>query len=172
MDRRPSEVRIARLKDLIAEKGFVSVAGSAREFGVSEMTIRRDLARLENDKLAIRTHGGAIAANGITSKTVDLEEPAFEGRARTNADAKLAIAVCAAQIPRPHQTVGLDVGSTTLELARQLDERAEFKIFTNSLRAAVLLSDRARREARQTNDAQHEDDPHQNEGELLHLHQI
>lgn len=143
MDRHPSDWRIERLKSTIAKKGFVSVAGAAREFGVSEMTIRRDLARLENERSAIRTHGGAIAPSGIGNQPVDLEEPAFDGRARLNADAKAAIAACAARIPQPRQTVGLDVGSTVLELARQLDNRAELRIFTNSLRAAIHLSNSA-----------------------------
>lgn len=140
-DHRPSELRLEMLRGRVMEKGFVSVAATAQEFGVSEMTIRRDLDRLEQQDVAIRTHGGAIAKGGLVGRTLDLEEPAFDGRSRTNADAKTAIARIAALIPQPHQTVGLDVGSTTLELARHLDDRRELKIFTNSLRAAMALSD-------------------------------
>lgn len=143
VDRHPGNWRTERLRAIISAKGFVSVAGAAREFGVSEMTIRRDLARLETEGAALRTHGGAVAPTGTSSKLVDLVEPAFDGRARLNADAKRAIAACAARIPQPHQTVGLDVGSTALELARRLDSRAELRIFTNSLRAAIQLSDTA-----------------------------
>lgn len=143
MDRQPSDRRSGRLRSIIAAKGFVSVAGAARELGVSEMTIRRDLARLETEGGAIRTHGGAVAPSGTSSKVVDLVEPAFDGRARMNAAAKAAIAAYAARIPGAQQTVGLDIGSTALELARRLDSRAELRIFTNSLRAAIQLSDTA-----------------------------
>lgn len=140
-DRRPSELRLEMLRNRVTERGFVSVAAAAQEFGVSEMTIRRDLDRLEQQDVAIRTHGGAIAKNGVLGRTVDVEEPAFDGRSRTNADAKAAIARVAAAIPQARQTVGLDVGSTTLQLARHLDDAKELKVFTNSLRAAMALSD-------------------------------
>ena len=137
--------RLELLRRRITEFGFVTVAEIARELDVSEMTIRRDLARLEERKLASRTHGGAIAADRGRNRSIDLEEPTFDARNEVNADAKSAIAATAARIPKAHQTVGLDVGTTATRLARNLHDREELKIFTNNLRAAMILSDSAHR---------------------------
>jgi DeoR/GlpR family transcriptional regulator of sugar metabolism len=137
------QLRLEFLRRRIAESGFISVAKAAVELGVSQMTIRRDLARLENQNVVIRTHGGAIAKDGRRGQAMDLEEPVFEARARRNADAKSAIAKAAARILQPRQTVGLDVGSTALQLAHHLQDGDELKIFTNNLRAAMILSDNA-----------------------------
>ena len=143
--RMPGELRLELLRRRLTEVGFVSVAGTAEELGVSDMTIRRDLDRLEEQKVATRTHGGAIAADKMQGGSIDLEEPTFEARDQKNADAKSAIAAAAARIPRPGQTVGLDVGTTATKLARHLHDRGELKIFTNNLRAAMTLSDSAHR---------------------------
>lgn len=139
--RRFGELRFELLRRRITESGFISVARTAEELGVSEMTIRRDLARLEEQNVVIRTHGGAIAKDWVRGPAVDREEPPFEARARKNANAKYAIAETAARIPQPGQTVGLDVGSTMGQLALHLCDRSELKIFTNNLRAAMTLSD-------------------------------
>lgn len=139
--RQPGGLRLDLLKQRLRERGFVSVAATATELGVSEMTIRRDLARLEALDVAIRTHGGAIARDGGRGERFDAQEPAFEARARENARGKAAIATAAAEIPKQQQTVGLDVGTTALELARQLTDKDGLKIFTNNLRAGMILSD-------------------------------
>ncbi len=138
--RPPAAARRRHLRALIAERGFLSVADMARRLGVSEMTIRRDLSALEADGSLLRTHGGAVAASGGTPTPVDLHEPAFDARSRRRAEAKRAIARAAAGLLRPGATIGLDVGTTTFELARRLAEMRGLKIFTNSLRAAGLLA--------------------------------
>ena len=143
--RRPGELRLKLLRRRLTEVGFVSVARTAEELGVSEMTIRRDLDRLVERRVATRTHGGAVAAERMQGGSIDLEEPTFEARDEKNADAKSAIAAAASRIPKPDQTVGLDVGTTATKLARHLRGRGELKIFTNNLRAAMILSDSAHR---------------------------
>ena len=139
--RPPGGQRLDMLRRRLNEHGFVSVAETAQDLGVSEMTIRRDLTRLEALDLAVRTHGGAIARDTGRGAGFGAKEPLFEARARKDARAKLAIAAAAASIPAAHQTVGIDVGSTALELARALVGRGELKIFTNNLRAAIVLSE-------------------------------
>jgi DeoR family glycerol-3-phosphate regulon repressor len=137
----PNSRRLTLLAQKLRETGFVSVGRVAREFGVSEMTVRRDLARLEAQDVAVRTHGGAVAGPRTGASAVDVDEPSFATRARENAWAKDAIARAAAALPGPHQTVALDVGTTTLGVAHHLNDRRGLKIFTNNLRAALLLSD-------------------------------
>src|SRR5690606_15274128 len=116
--RLPAQVRQARLVEAVHERGFIGVAAVAAELGVSEMTIRRDLAELERDGQLIRTHGGALALEGVGDHAIDREEPAFEARLRRNQDAKARIATAAAMLIDAAQTVALDVGTTTFLLAQ------------------------------------------------------
>ncbi len=137
--RRPAGARRQTLRGLVDRNGFVSVAAVAAELGVSEMTIRRDLGQLERQKLVVRTHGGAIASEEKNGE--DRDAPSFDARNRKNVAAKLAISAAAARMVRPGETIGLDVGTTTWQLARRLADRGQLKIFTNNLRAAMVLSD-------------------------------
>lgn len=139
--RTPVTVRDGQLRDFIERRGFAAVSEIAAELGVSEITVRRDLTRLEAQGLLVRTHGGALAGKLSSTETFDSDEPSFEARRRRNADAKTRIGVAAAALIRPGATIGIDVGTTALELARQLTARDDIKIFTNSVRAATLLSE-------------------------------
>jgi len=91
-------------------------------------------------ELAVRTHGGAVAP-GKAMLNIDVDEPAFDARAKEGADSKRAIATEAAKLPKPVQTLVIDAGTTTLELTRALAVDADFKIFTNNLRAAIMLTE-------------------------------
>ena len=136
----PASARRARLASLIEREGFVSVVDTAAHLGVSTMTIRRDLVLLEARGLLQRTHGGAIATESRRREVYDAEEPLFERRKRRNAAAKAGIAATAARRIGPGETIGLDVGTSVLALAEALVERAELRIFTNSLPAASTLA--------------------------------
>jgi len=137
--RQPAGARQVLLRDLVAREGFVSVTRIAAELGVSEMTIRRDLSRLEARGQVIRTHGGAVMPERRRSLAIDVDEPSFDHRDRRNAAAKAAMARAAVGLIAPGATIGLDVGTSAYRLARALAERSGLKIFTNSLRAASLL---------------------------------
>lgn len=128
----PSQRRQAVLRRLTAlgEVGFTELA---EEFGVSEMTIRRDLETLEADGLARRVRGGAISA---VSRSY---EPPLAVRATTAAAAKAAIGAAAAALVNDGDTVIIDVGTTTLELARALHGRRGLTVVTASLPIAVEL---------------------------------
>lgn len=136
----PAQVRQARLVEAVRERGFISVAEIAASLSVSEMTIRRDLDELEREGLLIRTHGGALAPEGVGDHAIDREEPAFEARLRHNQAAKQRIADVAAGLIDGSQTVALDVGTTTYLLAQLVAARPGLKVFTSSLRTASLLS--------------------------------
>lgn len=136
----PAQVRQARLVEAVRERGFISVVEIAASLSVSEMTIRRDLDELEREGLLVRTHGGALAPEGVGDHAIDREEPAFEARLRHNQAAKQRIADLAAGLLDGSQTVALDVGTTTYLLAQLVAARPGLKVFTSSLRAASLLS--------------------------------
>ena len=95
----------------------MTVAALAREFGVSGMTVRRDLANLEARSEVRRTHGGAVLAERM------ILEFDYRERREANRAAKRAIAAAARRLVRPGQTLILDNGTTTLELAARLASR-------------------------------------------------
>jgi DeoR family glycerol-3-phosphate regulon repressor len=133
----PAQARRRALQQAIQERGFVSVSEIAREIGVSEMTVRRDLVALERDGAIERAHGGALAS---TSSSPVPSEPSFAMRQDQQAEAKAAIARTAAALIGEREIVGLDVGSTVERLARELSGRSGLGIVTNSLQAVAALS--------------------------------
>src|SRR5262245_58098682 len=132
--------RQARILELLASRGFLTVREVAEATGVSEITARRDLVELEERKALKRTHGGAMTMRDGHVEIFDASEPTFDARRRRNSRAKIAIARAAAQLVRPGFTIALDVGTSTLELARCLTDVGELRIVTNNLRAASLLA--------------------------------
>ena len=133
-------VRKARIAELIRSRGFMSNGALAAEFGVSEMTVRRDLAELGIQGELLRTHGGAVARDGRPAENAHVVELSFDDRSRTNRDAKARIAAAAERLVKRGHAIVLDVGTTTYELAARLATRDDVKVFTNDLRIAALLA--------------------------------
>jgi len=139
-----AQVRHARILDVLAEFGALSVSDVAGQLNVSEMTIRRDLAELEKEGKLARTHGGAVrseqAAEPAPASALP-GEPPFQLRTVKNALAKQAIAAEAEALSAGARTIALDVGTTALLLARRLQDRQHTKIFTSSVRNAFFLGE-------------------------------
>lgn len=102
------------IKRRLVSSGEVEFEALAVEFGVSEMTIRRDAEFLEGEGLARRVRGGIISTQGRAF------EPAFETRRDAAFSAKRAIAARAVQLLSPDEVVILDSGSTVLEVAKEI----------------------------------------------------
>jgi DeoR family transcriptional regulator, fructose operon transcriptional repressor len=128
-----TEVRRARLRELIRSQGFVSIPDLRAALDVSESTIRRDLDYLESEGEAQRTHGGVFSTGPTASLRL------FEDRRAGQWGRKRAVAVAASRLVENHDTLLLDGGSTTYELARQLVGRP-LQIVTNSLPLANLFA--------------------------------
>jgi len=120
---------------LIAEKGAVSVAELCERFGVSDMTIRRDLSLLEATSLLRRIHGGAVSARGRSY------EPPVLTRVHEAPAAKRAIGRLAASLVHEGDSIALDIGTTTLEMARHLTRMRDITVLTNSLAIVNMLID-------------------------------
>ena len=116
----PAERRERILRAVRA--GTTQVGQLAEEFGVSEMTVRRDLGDLEREGKLTRVHGGAVGATA--------ERP-FAEIAVERFEQKDAIGALAASSIDEGQTVLLDVGTTTLQLARHLRGRSLTVITSN-----------------------------------------
>ncbi len=128
-----AETRRRRLLELITRQGYATLDELVREIGVSESTIRRDLESLDLSGSIKRTHGGAIYPGEVRSM------PAFEERTATAAAEKRAIGLAAAALLDDGDTVLLDGGTTTMEVARALVGR-RLQVVTNSLPIAQLLA--------------------------------
>ena len=128
-----SKMRRDRLSEFVQGSGFASLGELAISLSVSESTIRRDLEALEKDGLVRRTHGGAFWTG--ESETIEV----FRTRHDDHWLAKSAIGREAANLIDDHDTILLDGGSTTYELARHLVGRP-LQVVTNSLPVAHLLS--------------------------------
>lgn len=114
----------------------VSVAELSREFGVSEVTIRKDLNILYERNLVIRTHGGAIlGSNPVTT----YEDVHINSKRLIHYREKKAIGKAAAALIKDGDTIMLDSGTTTLEIARNLHKFQRLTIITNAINVAVEL---------------------------------
>ncbi|MGB9183616.1 MAG: DeoR/GlpR family DNA-binding transcription regulator [Solirubrobacteraceae bacterium] len=122
------------IRSFLATRGEVGITELASTLDVSEMTIRRDLEELEEQGVARRVRGGAIAT---VSRSY---EPPLATRATEAQEAKLRIGHAAAQYIEYGETAILDVGTTTLALARCLRGRSGLTIVTPSVQAAVELA--------------------------------
>lgn len=129
--------RRSRLLDLLRLRGFAGIEELVRELGVSESTVRRDLDALEEKGAARRTHGGVLYAGGLPR----LAE--FDERQPAHWAAKRAIAARAAALVGDGETVLLDGGTTTYEVARLLVGRP-LQVVTNSLPVANLFASESR----------------------------
>lgn len=118
--------------ELITRQGFATLGDLARTLGVSESTLRRDLAYWQDQGLLKRIHGGAMF-------TGDPSLPPLEERSGQQLTEKRAIAWAAVERIRDGDAILLDGGTTTLEVARLLVNRP-LQIVTNSLPIAQLLS--------------------------------
>jgi DeoR family fructose operon transcriptional repressor len=127
------EERRQRVLDLVSERGFVALTDLAQSIEVSESTLRRDLDYWHKQGLLRRTHGGAIFVGDAATL------PALEERSASQLDEKRAIARTAAARIRDGDTILLDGGTTTLEVARLLVGRS-LQIVTNSLPIANLFA--------------------------------
>ena len=120
---------------LLEETGTLNVSELADRFGVSVVTIRKDLDDLEAEGLLQRTFGGAVFSHRSRFNRSFLE------RAQQHRQEKLAIAAAALDYVQDGDTIILDAGTTTLALAQALKEqvRAAF-VITCSVPAALELS--------------------------------
>jgi DeoR/GlpR family transcriptional regulator of sugar metabolism len=124
----PAQRRQAILRAV--RSGTAHVSALADEFGVSEMTVRRDLEALARDGKLERVHGGAV--------NVESERP-FSEIAVERLEAKDRIGRAAAALVEDGQTVMLDIGTTTLQVARHLRGRSLTVITTNLAAYEELL---------------------------------
>jgi len=125
-----SNYRHRKILEMVYRQKSVSAEELAAEFGVSRITIRRDLDVLAEHKFVERTRGGALAPSGLGVEEI------FETKDHSAKREKAQIGRFMASLIEDHETVFLNGGSTTLEVMRHLMAR-KVRVVTNN--AAVLL---------------------------------
>lgn len=127
------ETRRAKILDWLQEEGSARVRTLAEAFEVSEVTMRQDLEKLEADGHIVREHGGAF----LKSVTQQVRSMALQHL--DNMDAKRRIGRAAAALTNDGETIILDSGSTTTEVAAQLIGKRDMTVITNALNIALML---------------------------------
>ncbi len=124
--------RLQVIADLVREQGSVRGRDLVRVLGVTDETIRRDLARLAEQGVVRRAHGGAVAI-----RPGDETDTAL--RLREHASEKIAIGQRAAELVADRSSIILDSGTTTLCLARALRAKRDLVVITTAVTNAVEL---------------------------------
>jgi len=127
------EPRRMKMLAWFQEEGSARVRDLAEAFSVSEVTIRQDLERLEAEGHIVREHGGAYL------KSVPQQVRAMALHHLINMDAKRRIGKAAAALVEDGETIILDSGSTTTEVAMNLVDREHLTVVTNALNIALIL---------------------------------
>ncbi len=128
--------RRRQILERVAEHQSIEAQALADELGVSVMTIRRDIKRLEQDGFLRQTYGGATVH---LTKSVEL---GFNSRALQFSAQKRLIGTSAARLIEPGQTLFLGEGTTTAQFAQFLPPHPHLLVVTASLSHASLLCSR------------------------------
>ena len=125
-----------RILDLLARQGRVTVQELTRQFSVSAATIRSDLTALAASGACERTHGGALLSRDGEDHPIAIKQTLHHAE-------KQRIAKVAASLIRDGETVILDSGTTTAEIAKQIRTLPlnSLNVITNALNIANLLVD-------------------------------
>ncbi len=113
--------------------GKVDVRELSKLFGVSEVTIRNDLAQLEKKNILIRARGGAIKIDPVG---IDYH---ISEKDKINIKAKQLIGSEAVKFVNEGDTIMIDSGTTVIELVRNLDKKIGLTVITNALNIANQL---------------------------------
>ncbi|MEB3102185.1 DeoR/GlpR family DNA-binding transcription regulator [Ferviditalea candida] len=135
-----SEERKRMILDLLQRDGKVSVIPLSRELSVSAETIRRDLDVLEKEGKLHRVYGGA------TNVRIQGDEPPYIQRQSQFAQEKAQIGRKAAGLIEDGDHVVIDVGTTTLEMARAIQGKKRLTVLTNSFPVASYLMESLKQE--------------------------
>jgi len=131
------EERRRAIRELIGDQGRTTIAEIVEQFGVSAVTARNDLDALASMGAVVRSHGGAVRCQEAT------HDYPVNFKAGLHRPEKARIGLAAAQLVQPNETIILDSGTTTWELARHLKamKLRGLTVITNALNIASELAD-------------------------------
>ena len=127
--------RHQRILALVEQRGAVSINELTEILGVSHMTIRRDVSKLEEQGLLVSVSGGVRAVSRLAA------EPSHLVKSTLQSEEKQAIGALAASLIAKNSCIYLDAGTTTLALARAILDRDDLQVVTNDFEITQLLID-------------------------------
>jgi DeoR family transcriptional regulator, aga operon transcriptional repressor len=119
---------------ILYNEGKVRVDELSDKFSVTSVTIRNDLDFLEKKGILHRTHGGALLRKNV------YEDPTLEEKQKLHTREKQRIGQKAVELIENGDTILLDSGTTTLEIARRLKDKENLTIMTNAIKIALDLT--------------------------------
>jgi DeoR family transcriptional regulator of aga operon len=132
--KRSTVERRKKILNTLETNGQVFVHELSEDFGVSEVTIRNDLEMFESKGLLIRSRGGAMKMENTVGMDFRLSD-----KDKMNFSEKIRIGKKAAQLINPGETIILDSGTTTMEVAKNLNSNKSINVITNALNIANEL---------------------------------
>jgi DeoR family transcriptional regulator, aga operon transcriptional repressor len=129
--------RRAKILEELETKGQVTVSELSKMFKISEVTIRNDLTHLEKQNMLIRARGGAIKVKYYRMGI----DPSLSDKQKEYLKEKQRIAKAALKFIEDGDTIVLDSGTTTTEIAKNLEQFKNLTIITNALNIAIILSE-------------------------------
>lgn len=127
--------RQSKIKQLLVEYGKVDVGSLSEILSVSEVTIRKDLERLEKDSILIRTHGGAVIKDDLPR-----EEGLIESFEAPNIESKRMIGVFSSALIQDRETIFIGAGSTCLQIAKNLRDKKDIIVITSNISVMMELA--------------------------------
>ncbi len=140
MERSSNRSTVSRRAKILEEleiKGQVTVSELSKMFSISEVTIRNDLTHLEKQNMLIRARGGAIKVKYYRMGI----DPSISDKQKEYQKEKQRIAKAALKFIEDGDTIVLDSGTTTTEIAKNLEQFKNLTIITNALNIAIILSE-------------------------------
>jgi DeoR family transcriptional regulator of aga operon len=135
LNRKSTVERRVIILDKLGSNGQVDVNSLSKELGVSEVTIRNDLTRLEQKNMLIRARGGAIKLDRVG---IDFT---LSDKNKKHLEEKKSIGLAAAELIEEGDTIILDSGTTTFEITKNLNKLADLTVITNALNIANQLAE-------------------------------
>lgn len=133
---RNTSQRRHQISELVRKQGSVQVSSLVERFGVSAQTVRKDLRYLAQRGVMARAYGGAIDSGIVGSA---LAEPNYEAKSTAHLDEKRRIGACAAALVKAGDTIAIDSGTTTVELAKALPDM-DITVVTNDYGVLTALA--------------------------------
>jgi DeoR family transcriptional regulator, aga operon transcriptional repressor len=140
MDRISNKSTVSRRAKILEEleaHGQVTVSDLSKIYKISEVTIRNDLSHLEKQNMLIRARGGAIKMKYFRMGI----EPPISDKQKEFLKKKQGIAKAALNYIEDGDTIILDSGTTTTEIAKNLGQFKNLTVITNALNIAIILSE-------------------------------
>jgi len=131
--------RLGRIMEILQRDSRASVEALAEILKVSGATVRSDLRDLEVRNVITRTHGGAVLKGVLDETLLRDRDPSYESRIRRNVRLKEAVGKAVASLLEDDDSIMLDDGSTTLQVARFLPTGRRFHVITNGVNICLEL---------------------------------